>query len=61
MKLVNLPVNSVIKSVRNDGIFFLRIISKNLTTVQLDNGCHLPIQYDVSDNMIEYPTSEEEM
>ena len=57
MKLSNLPVGTVIKN----GTSFLRIISKNLLTISLDNGCHVPVQYDVPSNMIEYPDSEEEM
>ena len=61
MKISNIPVGAGIKSVRNDSINFLRIISKNLLTISLDNGCHVPVQYDVPSNMIEYPDSEEEM
>lgn len=61
MKISNIPVGAGIKSVRNDSINFIRIISKNLVTVTLDNGCSVPVQYDVDDNMIEYPDSEEEM
>ena len=57
MKLSSMPVGTVIKN----GTSFLRIISKNLVTVTLDNGCSVPVQYDVPDNMIEYPDSEEEM
>lgn len=57
MKLSNLPVGAVIKN----GTSFLRIISKNLMTITLDNGCSIPVQYDVPSNMIEYPDSEEEM
>lgn len=61
MKLSSVPVGAVIKSVRNDNSFFIQIISKNLVTVTLDNGCSVPVQYDVADHMIEYPDSEEEM
>ena len=61
MKLSNIPLGAIIKFVRNDTIFFLRVTSKNLMTIALDNGCSVPVQYDVPADTIEYPNSEEEM